>query len=336
MRSPSWSTAGATQATTISPSNYASSRWIGGGSRLSWQRAPQRSIGGRCTPLTGIDRSPGGSERISIPAARRRAWAAAAGSATANPRSGHRGGWDAWAPNTSATSAQWRVTPRRRCTPRLRLDAPRPRRTTLLRRVSDRAVSLPVNAFHARMETARGVVPAPDEVLTAALGGFVRRAVINSASVPVDVGRKRRLFTGVARDVALALKQCCDHPGCSVPAAHCDADHVDEWWRDDGRTNLDNLGPRCRAHNSWKHHEGLWVRYDAEGRVCNMRADGSLMRPVGQPPPAIPVFHGMPAHSIAYELLRPRHFRCVDRGSSDDDTAAEVLQPLRFLPDPNT
>ncbi|MEO1059325.1 MAG: hypothetical protein AAFY28_20665 [Actinomycetota bacterium] len=56
--------------------------------------------------------------------------------------------------------------------------------------------------------------------------------------------------------------------------------------------------------------------------MLNMRADGSLMRPVGQPPPVVPVFHGMPAYSLAYDMLRPRNCQCRDRESDDEHNAA--------------
>ncbi len=58
-----------------------------------------------------------------------------------------------------------------------------------------------------RIESSTGVTLAPDDVIAACLSGVVRRVVIDSAGVVVDAGRKRRLFTGVARELALLLWQ---------------------------------------------------------------------------------------------------------------------------------
>lgn len=79
----------------------------------------------------------------------------------------------------------------------------------------------------------------------ACLSGVGRRVVIDSASVVIDAGRKRRLFTGVAREVALLLWHRCVHLGCAVPADQCEVDHMDEWDGDGGGTDQVNARPRC-------------------------------------------------------------------------------------------
>jgi hypothetical protein len=133
-----------------------------------------------------------------------------------------------------------------------------------------------------RCETVDGTVVLPSDIVRAALHGYIRRVVVNTAGIPVDVGRRRRLFTGVARDVARLLGHHCDQPGCTVDASKCDIDHLAEWVRDGGLTDLDNAGLRCNSDNRSKRRLGLRVTRDARGRPHTQRADGTWMHPVGQ------------------------------------------------------
>ncbi len=133
-----------------------------------------------------------------------------------------------------------------------------------------------------RMEADTGTAVSPDDVLAAAVIGHVRRVVIDGAGVVVDAGRKRRLFSGVARQMALLLAHSCDHPGCTVPARLCQVDHLAEWERDDGGTDQANSKPRCNTHNPWKTAHRLRSKRDEFGNVVDVRDDGTAMVPVGQ------------------------------------------------------
>lgn len=66
----------------------------------------------------------------------------------------------------------------------------------------------PTNPAH-RCETADGVVIDPRDMLVAAALGQVRRVVLDSAGVVVDVGRKQRLFTGALRDAVMLISHRC-------------------------------------------------------------------------------------------------------------------------------
>lgn len=144
-----------------------------------------------------------------------------------------------------------------------------------------------------RMETDTGVAIAPVDVARAAIIGHVRRVVVDSAGVVIDAGRKRRLFTGVAREMALLLAHSCDHLGCTVPASQCAVDHVEEWDRDGGATDQVNGRPRCDPHNADKSARGCRSVRDIHGRPIDVRADGTPMVPVGRrvelPPDDTPV-----------------------------------------------
>ncbi|HSP30274.1 MAG TPA: DUF222 domain-containing protein, partial [Ilumatobacteraceae bacterium] len=144
---------------------------------------------------------------------------------------------------------------------------------------------LPADLMTERMESSTGVTLAPDDVIAACLSGVVRRVVIDSASVVVDAGRKRRLFTGVARELALLLWQRCGHLGCTVPADQCQVDHMDEWDADGGTTDQSNARPRCDTHNPYKSKHRLRSVRDPNGYIVDYRSDGTPMLPAGRRPP---------------------------------------------------
>lgn len=145
-------------------------------------------------------------------------------------------------------------------------------------RTGDSATDLNVE----RLESSSGVPLAPDDVIAASLHGLVRRVVIDGAGVVVDAGRKRRLFTGSARELVLLLAGRCGHAGCTVAAERCQVDHLDEWTAHGGATDQHNAGPRCSTHNPWKSTHRLRTRRDDHGYVVDTRADGTPMLPVGR------------------------------------------------------
>ncbi len=123
-----------------------------------------------------------------------------------------------------------------------------------------------------RCQTTGGTRLAPSEALAAALHGHVRRVVVDGASTVIDLGRRRRLFTGRARDAALLQavlrsreRLSCDWIGCDAPSHRVQADHEIEW-NERGRTDMANARAFCGPHNRLKHHlvksgqdpGGLW------------------------------------------------------------------------------
>ena len=101
-------------------------------------------------------------------------------------------------------------------------------------------------------ETHNGVALLPADILAAAAVGHVRRVVIDEAGVIIDLGRRRRLFTGSAAKAAelqhaLDRADRCLWPGCG--RLRTEHDHVAEWDRDTGPTDVANEGPLCRPHN---------------------------------------------------------------------------------------
>ena len=132
-----------------------------------------------------------------------------------------------------------------------------------------------------RCETSRGTAIHPRQLLRAALTGYVRRVVIDSRGVVIDWGRRRRFFTGDAREAAKLLVRRCTHPGCTVCPEHAEVDHAEEWFRDSGPTDQWNANIECTTHNRFKSRARWRVRRDTDGRRFYVRPDGTVVLPVG-------------------------------------------------------
>lgn len=97
-------------------------------------------------------------------------------------------------------------------------------------------------------ETDDGTVISPTQMIEQALCGHVRRLVYQAPGVILDYGRKQRLFTGALRQAIHARDRTCDHPGCEIPARHCDIDHTTDWDHN-GPTTHTNGRSKCSYHH---------------------------------------------------------------------------------------
>lgn len=94
--------------------------------------------------------------------------------------------------------------------------------------------------------------------------GFVP-VTVDSCGNPLDVGREQRLFTPKQR-VALAIRDGgCRWRGCDRPASYCEAHHIDEWAKDQGRTDIDRGILLCRYHHMTLHNGRWWITRDGTG-----------------------------------------------------------------------
>lgn len=148
-------------------------------------------------------------------------------------------------------------------------------------------MSDPAQLASIRCETDRGVPVHPHDVLRAALAGHVRRVVLDGDGHVVDYGRKKRLFEGPARDAAKLLIRRCQHPGCDLPSGWSDVDHNREW-NELGETNQSNAGVLCSGHNRAKHRLGFRRRRGANEVSYTIRADGTVIVPIGARTPQFP------------------------------------------------
>ena len=112
----------------------------------------------------------------------------------------------------------------------------------------------------------------PHEVVKLVYWAEIRRAVLDPRGVIINLGRKRRCFTGAARTAAQLLALGCDWPGCDVPAGRCQIDHAQSWAHH-GTTDQHNGRCNCGWHNRLKEH-GYRVHRDSGGAWHFHHPDG--------------------------------------------------------------
>ena len=175
---------------------------------------------------------------------------------------------------------------------------------SLLSDLADELVDDPEAFLDRRCETANGTPIHPSVILRALLTGHVRRVVLDSRGVVIDYGTKQRLFAGLARQAAMLLRRRCESPGCDMPADWSEIDHNIEWSAG-GRTDQDNANVSCGVHNRTKHRERWRTRRDRRGRAYTIRADGTIVLPVGERPPDL-------TDDETYDLARRRFQALID------------------------
>lgn len=126
-----------------------------------------------------------------------------------------------------------------------------------------------------RCGTVNGDNLTPADVVTAALWGHIRRVIVDTNGVVLDMGRRSRVFTGSTRAAVMLGASHCVWPGCLVPLRNCQADHLTSWSQD-GTTTPDNGAPLCGRHNRHK-TGGYQVWRDDHGRWHTRRPDGTDM-----------------------------------------------------------
>lgn len=123
-----------------------------------------------------------------------------------------------------------------------------------------------------RCETVGGLQLRPTEAAAAALIGWVRRVVVDSSGVVIDLGQRRRFTRGAREAVALGGRRC-RWPGCGRNSHRNQIDHTIAH-SSGGPTAPSNGGVMCGRHNRWK-EKGYRVQRDADGVWHTCRPDGS-------------------------------------------------------------
>jgi hypothetical protein len=89
--------------------------------------------------------------------------------------------------------------------------------------------------------------------------------VLDGKSVPLDVGKSKRLATTYQRRALAAVHETCAIDGCSVKFSHCEPHHID-YWENGGATDFNNLVPLCSRHHHAAHEGGWKLSLDPETR----------------------------------------------------------------------
>lgn len=99
--------------------------------------------------------------------------------------------------------------------------------------------------------------------------------VLLAGSHVLDLGRQVRFATEHQYKALVARDGGCRWPGCTIPAAWCDADHLHDFDHG-GHTDLNNLVLWCRHHHTVKHSPGVQVHGDAHNLRVQL-ADGTVV-----------------------------------------------------------
>ena len=89
--------------------------------------------------------------------------------------------------------------------------------------------------------------------------------VLDGRSVPIDVGRSKRLATVHQRRALEAMHPTCAIPDCEVIFDHCNVHHI-EYWENGGVTDLNNMVPLCSRHHHAAHEGGWKLKLNPETR----------------------------------------------------------------------
>jgi len=126
-------------------------------------------------------------------------------------------------------------------------------------------ITIPLESLKADLATAdligAGLVPGDELTGDRITAAQARRlactanlipAVLGGDSVPLDLGRTRRLFSPGQRKALLIRDKTCRAEGCQIPGQWCDAHHLDPWsWG--GKTNLADGVLLCDHHHHCIH-----------------------------------------------------------------------------------
>ncbi|WP_394163018.1 HNH endonuclease signature motif containing protein [Galactobacter valiniphilus] len=85
-------------------------------------------------------------------------------------------------------------------------------------------------------------------------GGAVQFMASDEAGHPLRLGRAQRLFTAHQRKALIARDLHCRAPGCALPAAFCEAHHLDPWHLG-GATDVGQAVLLCPFHHHLAHQE---------------------------------------------------------------------------------
>ena len=116
-----------------------------------------------------------------------------------------------------------------------------------------------------------GVGPVPRQILQTLTPDTELAAMIfDRTGRPLWLGRNHRL-ANTAQRLAVAIRDggCFE---CGAPIHRCELHHMQEWHRDRGPTDIDNLVAVCRHHHKWLETNNLVVRRTPNGYQTQPRA----------------------------------------------------------------
>ena len=102
--------------------------------------------------------------------------------------------------------------------------------------------------------------------------------VFNGASLPLDMGRSKRLFTAAQR-IAIANRDLgCITPGCEAPPGWCEGHHWRDDWAHGATTNINDGALLCSRHHHQAHDQNWQFRQAPDGYIEVKKPHGIWQR----------------------------------------------------------
>jgi hypothetical protein len=96
--------------------------------------------------------------------------------------------------------------------------------------------------------------------------GGVTAMIYDEHLLPLDVGREQRLYTPRQRAIIAVKWGGCAADGCPAPISWTEIHHLNEWFKDGGKTDVADGIPFCKHHHLLFHNNGWKVIRDEDGR----------------------------------------------------------------------
>jgi hypothetical protein len=106
----------------------------------------------------------------------------------------------------------------------------------------------------------------------------IYRTVMTNESEVLDKGREERTATAGQRKALVNRDRGCVVPGCGEKPRWCESHHV-KWWKNGGKTNINNMLLICRGHHTQIHNFELSVEMHPDQSYEFRRRDGTLLTP---------------------------------------------------------
>lgn len=133
---------------------------------------------------------------------------------------------------------------------------------------------------HGVCRTSHGADLSPDTARRLACEADIIPAVLDGRSVPLDVGRAKRLATVHQRRALEAVHDSCAVPECDVGFTRCVIHHLRPW-EHGGASDLANMVPLCNAHHHAVHEGGWTITVDPTTRHVQVTPGSRRGRPTG-------------------------------------------------------
>lgn len=110
-----------------------------------------------------------------------------------------------------------------------------------------------------RVHTSHGGDLSVPQLLHLATDAEIIPVVLNDAGGILTYGRSKRFATAAQTKALRARDHGCSFPGCTRPPEWCQRHHIQEWTRDHGNTDIDQLTLLCTHHHHNFHTWGWQV-----------------------------------------------------------------------------